>query len=243
MSTPPARASVLIQAGRDAAPVALAYAPFGLALGATLATPPLPPLIAWSSSPLLFGGAAQLLAVHLLDTGASPVVVILAALVVNARMLLYSAALAPHTAAWPAHRRWFGAYLLTDPVSALALNRFHGPDAGAGRDRWRYYLTVGLTLWTAWLTLTAAGVLLGRVLPTSLPRWLSLDLAAPLTFLLLLMPMLTSRPAYAAATTGGLVALAASGLPLGLGLLAGAAAGITAGRLVQSRRAGRSRRG
>ena len=47
--------------------------------------------------------------------------------------------------------------------------------------------------------------------------------------------MLTARPAYAAAVTGGLVALAASGLPLGLGLLAGAAAGIAAGRLLEGR--------
>ena len=90
------------RAVRDAAPVALAYAPFGLALGATLAATHLPPLIAWSSSPLLFGGAAQLLAVQLLNTGANGLVVVLAALVVNTRMLLYSAALAPHTTAWPA---------------------------------------------------------------------------------------------------------------------------------------------
>ena len=179
---PPTRASIVSRACRYALPLILAYTPFGLALGATPAATHLPPLIAWSSSPLLFGGAAQLLAVQLLDTHANPVVVVLAALVVNARMLLYSAALAPHTAAWPARRRWLGAYLLADPVYALANNRFHGPHRGSARDRWRYHLTVGLTLWTAWLTLTAAGVLLGRVLPTSLPTslgtWLHLDLAA-----------------------------------------------------------------
>jgi predicted branched-subunit amino acid permease len=240
MNTMSAPGTSISRAVRDAAPVALAYAPFGLALGATLAATHLPPLIAWSSSPLLFGGAAQLLAVQLLNAGASGVVVVLAALVVNARMLLYSGALAPHTVDWPARWRWWGAYLLTDPVYALAINRFQAPDGGgSARDRRRYYLAVGLTLWTAWMTLTAAGVLLGGVLPRSLP----LDLAAPLTFLLLLLPMLTSRPAYAAATTGGLIALAASGLPLGLGLLAGAAAGITAGRLLETRRPSRSSRG
>jgi predicted branched-subunit amino acid permease len=52
----------------------------------------------------VFGGTAQLLAVQLLDTGASVAVVALGALVVNARMLLYGAALAPYTAAWPG--RW-----------------------------------------------------------------------------------------------------------------------------------------
>ncbi len=85
---------------RDAVAVVVAYPPFGLALGATLAATHLPSLVAWSSSPLLFGGAAQLLAVQMLDAGASAVLVVLGALVVNARMLLYSAALAPHAAGW-----------------------------------------------------------------------------------------------------------------------------------------------
>ena len=130
-------------------PVVLAYAPFGLALGATLAATHLPPLVAWSSSPLLFGGAAQLLAVQLLDAGASAVLVVLGALVVNARMLLYSAALAPHTAAWPARWRWLGAYLLADP--GLRARRSPASPARRGRparQRLRYYFTVGLVLWT-----------------------------------------------------------------------------------------------
>ena len=127
---PTVAAPVVGRAVRDAAPVVLAYAPFGLALGATLAATHLPSWIAWSSSPLLFGGAAQLLAVQMLDAGASTVLVVLGALVVNARMLLYSAALAPHTAEWPARWRWLGAYLLADPVYALAITRFTGPRRG-----------------------------------------------------------------------------------------------------------------
>jgi predicted branched-subunit amino acid permease len=233
MSTSSAHAtSVVQQAARDAAPVALAYAPFGLALGATLAASHVAPWVAWSSSPLMFGGAAQLVAVQLVDAGASVVVVVLAALVVNARMLLYSAALAPHTAEWPARRRWAAAYLLADPVYALAVARFEQADhGGSARDRFRYYLTSGLVLWTAWMTLTGAGVLLAGVLPDSL----HLELAAPLTFLLLLLPMLTTKAAYSAAATGGIVAVAASGLPLGLGLLVGTGAGIAVGGIVGAR--------
>jgi predicted branched-subunit amino acid permease len=215
-----------LDAVRDVTPIVLAYLPFGLTLGATLAATRVSPAIAWSSSPLLFGGAAQLVAVQLLDTGATVIVVVLAALVVNARMLLYSAALAPHTADWPARWRWAGAYFLADPVYALAPTRFEGPSGTAHpRDRFRYYLSVGVLLWVGWMAMTGAGMLLGGVLPD----WLRLDLAAPLTFLLLLLPMLRGRAAYAAAATGGIVAVAASGLPLGLGLLLGAAAGIAAG--------------
>ena len=176
LNPPPVLAEPVIgRAVRDALPVVLAYAPFGLALGATLSATHLPSWIAWSSSPLLFGGAAQLLAVQMLDAGAGAVLVVLGALVVNARMLLYSAALAPHTAGWPARWRWLGAYLLADPVYALAITRFTGAHADGPRERLRYFFTVGLVLWPAWLGLTGAGVLLGGVLPTSL----RLDLAAP----------------------------------------------------------------
>jgi branched chain amino acid efflux pump len=221
------------QGCRDSLGVVVAYVPFGVALGATLAATSVHPLLAWSSSPLLFGGAAQLLAVQLIDAGAGPAVVVLGALVVNARMLLYSASLAPHTRDWPTRWRWAGPFLLADPVYALALGRFSRPDGGGrARDRLAYYLSVGLTLWVAWLLLTAAGALLAGMLPAALP----LDLAAPLSFLLLLLPMLTSRPAYVAAALGGTVAVTASGLPLGLGLVAGAAAGVGAGALAAGAR-------
>lgn len=219
------------KAGVDAVTVIVAYAPFGLTLGATLASTGVPALIAWSSSPLLFGGAAQLVSVQLMDAGAGAAFVILAALVVNARMLLYSAAIAPHAAGWPRRWRWFGAYLLVDPVYALAAGRFSSP--GTAREKLTYYLTIGCTLWVGWMVLTGLGVVLAGVLPASL----DLGLAAPLTFLLLLVPMLTSRPAYVAAAGGGFGALVASGLPLGLGLLVGAAVGITAGAIAGGRHA------
>jgi predicted branched-subunit amino acid permease len=231
--TPVLTTSAMARAGcRDSIAVIVAYVPFGLALGATLAAGSVHPLVAWSSSPLLFSGAAQLIAVQLLDAGGSAAVVIVGALVVNARLLLYSASVAPHVRGWRGRWRWVGAYFLVDPVYALTLARFRRPDGGGeARDRLAYYLAVGLTLWTAWQLITAAGVLLGGVLPASL----RLELAAPLTFLLLLLPMLTSRAAYAAAAVGAAVALAASGLPLGLGLLVGATAGMAVGALVGGR--------
>ena len=74
------------------------------------------------------------------------------------------------------------------------------------------------------MAMTGAGVLLAGVLPPSL----RLELAAPLTFLLLLLPMLTTRAAYGAAATGGIVAVR--------GVRAAAGAG-------PARRGGRGHRG
>jgi predicted branched-subunit amino acid permease len=216
---------------RDALAVIVAYLPFGLALGAAMAATGLHPFVAWASSPLLFGGAAQLLAVQLLDAGASAAVVVAGALVVNSRMLLYSASLAPHVRSWPGRRRWAAAYLLADPVFALAVGRFRS--GGTDRERLSYYFAAGGVVWVGWMVITGAGTALGGALPPGL----RLELAAPLTFLLLALPMLTGRAAYAAATVGGAVAVVASGLPLGLGLLAGAVTGMVAGAVVGGRRA------
>ena len=78
----------------------------------------------------------QLLAVQMLGAGAgSAVLVVLGALVVNARMLLYSAALAPHTAAGARGGGGWAAYLLADPVYALATTRFAGTHTDGPRER------------------------------------------------------------------------------------------------------------
>lgn len=233
MTVPLTRTAPLYRGARDSVAVIVAYLPFGLTIGVAMVDSGVPPLIAWASSPLLFGGAGQLVAVELLGAGAGAAVTVLAALVVNARFLLYSAALAPHVADWPRRARLVASHLLADPVYALSAARFARPDGGGTpRDRMAYYAGVGVTLWCAWSLLTGLGMLLAGVLPADLP----LHAAAPLTFLLLLLPMLGTRASVVAAVAGGLAAVAAAGLPLGLNVLVGAAAGVTAGTLAGGRR-------
>ncbi|MGR0220067.1 AzlC family ABC transporter permease [Agromyces sp. ZXT2-6] len=214
---------------RDALTVVMAYIPFGLALGAALASTSVDPVVAWSSSALVVAGAAQLVAVQLMSDGAGPVVVVLTALVVNSRHLLYSASMAPHLRGWRRGTRAAGAYFLSDPMYALAIARFEGHPSEDDTARVRYYFAMALTAWAGWLILTGAGGLLAGVLPEALP----LELAAPLTFLLLLLPSLKGRPAYVAAASAGVVAVIASPLPLGLGLIVAAAVGMVAGALTE----------
>lgn len=221
-----AASAQLRRGSRDSLAVIVAYVPFGLTIGAAMANSGVPPLVAWASSPLLFGGAGQLIFVQLLGAGAGAGVIVAAALVVNARFLLYSAALAPHVADWPRRARWAAAHLLADPVYALNAARFSGPDGGGrARERMAYYAGVGVTLWCAWGLLTG----LGMVVAGAQPAGFRLDLAAPLTFLLLLLLLLQTRTAVVTAVTGGLAAAASAGLPLGLGVLVGAAVGVAAG--------------
>jgi predicted branched-subunit amino acid permease len=207
----------------DASPIVLGYLPFGLILGTTIARSPIDDVVGWASSPLMFAGASQLAAIELIDSGAAALVVVATALVINLRHVMYSGGLAPWFRDAPLAFQLAAPYLLADPVYTMSAVRF--PELPDPRSRRRYYVVFGLILFVGWSTMTAGGILVGAALPDGL----GLELAVPLTFLALLVPAVVDRPTLLAALVGGGVALVADGLPLHLGLLVGALAGITAG--------------
>jgi predicted branched-subunit amino acid permease len=217
---------------RDMGLIVLGYIPFALAAGAAMAQTSVDPVLSILSSPIIFAGASQLVAIQLLDSGAGIALVVFTVLIVNARHLLYSASLEPHLAAWTRPQRLAAAFLLSDPVYAVAISRFERVGgAGARGAQLAYYFAAGITSLLGWSALVTVGVLLGALIPP----WLPLELAIPLTFLLLVVPLIKGRADLTAAVVGGIVALIAHGLPFGMGLLVGAVAGLVAGGVVLSR--------
>ncbi len=174
---------------------------------------------------LAYAGASQLAAFQLLDGGAALPVIVAAALVVNLRLLMYSASIAPHFQRMASWRRWPLAYLLVDQVYAVSLIEFTDNDA---TNRTWYYLGVAVPNWVAW----QSGVVLGVLFGTDAPQNLHLEFAIPLLFVAILVPTVKDRPTLAAGVVGGAVAIAGLGLPLQLGLVTGAVAGLMAGILV-----------
>ena len=224
--------SAVLAGMRDALLIVVGYIPFGLAAGAAMSQTGVDPGLTILGAPIIFAGASQLVAIQLLSTGAGIALVVFSVLVVNARHLLYSASLEPHLADWSRAQRMTGAFLLSDPVYALAISRFERPGgAGAKAEQLGYYFAAGIVCLLGWTSQVALGVLLGGFLPA----WVPLELAVPLTFLLLLLPMIKDRPGLVAAVVGGIVALLASSLPFGFGLMVGAVAGLVAGGILLSR--------
>lgn len=237
MSTlPHATTTPVRRALADATPIVLGYLPFGLIMGTTIARSPIPDAIGWASSPLMFAGASQLAAIELIDAHAGAVVVLATALVINLRHVMYSGGMAPWFRDAPRAFQYGAPYLLADPVYTMSALRF--PELPDARSRRQYYLALGLVLLVGWTSMTAGGIIVGGALPDGL----GLDLAVPLTFVALLVPAVEDRPTLVAALVGGTVALAANGLPLHLGLLAGAAAGIAAGVVADPQITGRPAR-
>jgi predicted branched-subunit amino acid permease len=220
---------------RQLLPLLLGVAPFGVIYGVLAVGGGLSPAAAVAMSSMVFAGSAQFLLAQLSGEGAPALVLVASVALVNLRHVLYSASVAPHLVHLP--RRWKGAlaYLLTDEAYAAVIGRLEAQgEAGPGPlVRW-YVLGAGLCLWTGWQLSTVAGVLVGKALPEGWQR--DLGFALPLTFIAIVVPMIRSAPALAAAAVAGGVALLGSGWPYQLGLMAAALSGIATGWLAAGRR-------
>lgn len=216
---------VIRRAFLDALPLYVPAIPFALVIGLAVVESGVHPFIGWSGSWLIFGGAAQLTLISLLGTGTAIIAAIAAALVVNARHVMYSAALAPAFQKQPRWMQLFGPYLLIDQVFALSsLRRVDDPASFR-----TYYLTVGAIFWTLWQVTTAAGLLVGPVVPAD---W-NLKFAVPILFLGLVVMGIDKSPKLVAALVGGGATFIFAGLPNRSGLLIGAFAGIVAGTVAE----------
>lgn len=203
-------------------PIVVGVIPFGLVAGAAALERGLTALDAVGLSIGIFAGASQLAAIEVLGTAGSVPVAIITVLVINLRMMMYSASLAPWLARESLSRRAVAAYVLTDQAYAVSLHRYSEAD---DQPRLPFYLGAASTLWITWQVCTVIGTLLGGGIPDGVP----LGFAIPLVFLTLLPPAVTDRPTVVAAIVGATVATVGAQWPANLGMLSGAVTGVTVG--------------
>ncbi len=220
----------LLAGARAMVPLMLAVTPQGLALGLALGQLPTDHLAAWSSSAFIYSGSAQLALVTAYATQSAGATAVLVALVINARLLFYSAALAPHWRDRPAGWRVLAGYLLIDPSFMLAQERYAKP--GTARAKAHFYLGGAMLLWAWWQLVTAVGLLA----PSVVPHMHALSAAAPLCFVALLASAITDRSRLLAAGVAVAAAVALAGLPWSAGLGVAMVVGVVAGDLAGRRR-------
>ncbi len=205
------------------APLLVGIVPFGLIFGVTAAGSAVGAGLGFATSIIIFGGAAQLAVVQLIDGDAAIATVVITGLVINSRHVMYSAAMTPYFSEFPSRSRFVLPYLLTDQAFAVSITRYQEVEDPTYR-RW-FYTGAAMALWVAWQITTGAGVLIGAQLPE---RW-SLDFAIPLVFLALMAAAVRTRPALVAALVGGVVAVLAQDAPYQLWMMIGAVSGVAAG--------------
>lgn len=164
-------------------------------------------------SVFVYSGVAHLATTVLWGEGAPLLVVIGTGLVLNARLFIYSASIAPvFSEAKPLERSVLG-YLLRDVAYALTMARRHRSDIAIVP----YYIGVAFTDWAIWLVAMVVGFLGAQTVPGG---W-SLDFIIPLVFIAFLMDALKDRiDVETALVTAVAAAVLVPLLPLETGLLA-----------------------
>jgi 4-azaleucine resistance transporter AzlC len=204
-------------------PLVVSAIPFALVVALAITESGIGNLIGWSSAPIIFAGAAQLTLITLLGTGTAVVAAVSAALVINARHMMYSAALAPTFQKQPKWFRWLGPYALLDQTFALVILRKDDDP----KDFRTYYLAASATFIIFWNITVALGLMVGPVVPES---W-QLEFAVPVMFVGIVVMSIDRYPKAVAAIVGAGVSYLFAGLPNRSGLLVGALFGIVAGVL------------
>ena len=192
---------------RAALPLAIAPLLFGTSFGLLAIDAGLGPVGAVAMSATTFAGSAQFAAASILDTGGGAAAAIVAALLLNARYVPLSLAVA---SIFPGsrRRRALESQLIVDESWALA--------GRSGRFEYGVLIGAGILLYVLWVGGTALGTVAGDLLD---PEAIGLDAAFPALFLALLAPYLRERRALltalaAAAITVVLLPVAPPGVPI-----------------------------
>lgn len=215
---------------RNTAPILIGVVPFGVIAGVAAVDAGLDSITAYAVSPVIFAGASQLAAVDLIGRDAAFAVIVLTVWVINSRLMMYSASLAPHFVKASLARKAVIAYLVTDQAFAVSILRLNDRQEELPA-RIAYYMGSGLSLWGTWQLTSLAGVILGAGVPA---EW-SLDFAVPLVFLALTFLAINDRATLVAAVVGATTAVAAFSLPYNLGLPLAGLVGIAAGLVAERR--------
>ncbi|GLZ85665.1 AzlC family ABC transporter permease [Pseudomonas sp. BN414] len=215
---------------RTLIPLTPGVVPFGLVAGVMAIDMGMSPGMTMAMTLLFYSGSAQMAALQLLHNDVLPVAIVMTALVINLRFVMYSASLAPFLHHLPRRWTWPLSYMLSDQSYAICILKLSSGELG--RFAHFFYAGTAVTMWVSWQLSVLAGVYLGASIPSS---W-SLSFAIPLSFLAILVPSIRSVPSLGAAAVGGVVAVFAVDMPYNLGLVTASIAGIVAGVLIENAR-------
>jgi 4-azaleucine resistance transporter AzlC len=176
---------------------------FGIVFGLTARAAGFSLAEAVAFSALVFAGAAQFAAAGMIASGFGWAAIVLVTALVNARHLLYAAALAPWLRSRPRAERAAMAHVLTDESFALSLVHFQRLGL---TDRRGYWIAAIGGVFIPWNAATIVGHVGGQVIPD--PAVLGLDVVFPAAMAGLAVGLATGRREVVALAAAIAIALA-----------------------------------
>jgi predicted branched-subunit amino acid permease len=187
-------------------PVAVSIAAYGVVWGVLAGQAGLSVLEVALMSGLVFAGASQFVALDMWTPGALPVLsIIIAAGIVNLRMLLMSATLRPLVGHLSLPRQLGAMFFVSDEQWAMTM-----AEVRKGKGSVAFLLGTGALSWFAWMGSTLCGRVLGAFIDD--PTRYGLDFAFTATFLALLLGMWRGRGDLVPWIVGALAAILTSRL-------------------------------
>lgn len=215
---------------RDGLPFVFIVVPFAVLFGVVAIDAGLTLAQTLGFTVLVIAGASQFAAVQLMLDNAAIGFVLLAALAVNLRMAMYSAALVPYLGAAPLWQRALISYLNFDQSYMMSIAKYEDAPKMSVRDRAAYFLGISAVIAPVWCLATLVGALVGKAIPDAF----AIDFVLPIAFLSMVAPMLRTVAHMAAAFVSIVVSLLLIGLPSGSGLLLAAVCAMATGVIVES---------
>jgi len=174
----------------DMLPLNLAVIPWGILCGSLAIQRDFSVLEALLMPLLVFAGAAQLVATELIASNTSLATILFTVFIISSRHFLYGLALRDKLKALPLTKRVSIAFVLTDELFALSTNR----KSLQGKLRMIYGFAAGLSFYFGWLLWNIIGIIAGSFLPDLTA--MGLDFAIAATFIALVIPSITTVPAF-----------------------------------------------
>ena len=203
--------------------------PLGLVVGATAAEHSSQGA-AFAATWALYGASAHLAFLDLTDSGAGALLTVATCLLINARLVVYSASMAGHWRGEGTRFKALAAATIVDPSFALGDARYREPGSPAARRS--FYVGAAITLWIGW----TAAIAVGAVIGAQFAHVSALQLALPICLVPLIAPVLSTRPGAATVVTAAIVGIVTRDWPAGSGLLLAIVVGAIAGTIVERRR-------
>ncbi|KRW61709.1 branched-chain amino acid ABC transporter permease [Pseudomonas sp. TTU2014-080ASC] len=139
----------------------------------------------WQSvgmSAIVFAGAAQLVTLGLLITGASFITIIASVFFITSQHLIYGLNLRKKVSSLPLKKRLLIGFLLTDELFALSSKKNQRDSSS-----FKYLLGAGCTFYIGWFTFSLMGIAMANSIP-DLNKY-HLDFSIIATFITIIVPM------------------------------------------------------
>ncbi len=171
-------------------PLNLAVVPWAILAGSMAVDSGLTFAQSVAMSAMVFAGAAQLVTLGLLNSGAGVITILVSVFFITSQHLLYGLTLRPHVRPFsPLQRAGIG-FLLTDELFAVSV-------AGRQRLSFAYLFGAGLSFYLVWVLVSILGIVLAHSI-SDLSQ-LRLDFSVVATLLAIVVPLIKSRSTLAGA--------------------------------------------